>query len=181
MTPEVIGAAVVGLIVGFLAAFMIRPKSQRTEVINEPAAAASRPEKPKQEPKLVAPVRNDAISLLATLQREARFIDIVKEPLSDYSDAQVGAAARDVLRDCGAVLDRMFKLEPVVDQEEGAVIEMPTGSESARYRIAGNASSDARSGALVHHGWQAKQCELPKWTGDKAAALIVAPAELEVK
>ena len=71
---------------------------------------ASPPAKP--EP----PVRNDAIGLLAALQREARFIDIVKEPLGDYSDAQVGAAARDVLRDCGAVLDRLFKLEPIVDK-----------------------------------------------------------------
>ena len=137
--------------------------------------------KPQSRAQPTAPIRNDAINLLATLQREARFIDIVKEPLADYTDAQVGAAARDVLRDCGAVLDRMFKLEPVVDQEEGSSVEIPSGVDASTYRIAGDAGGHATSGSLVHHGWQAKRCELPKWTGAKEAALIVSPAELEVK
>ena len=93
----------------------------------------------------------------------------------------MGAAARDVLRDCGAVLDRLFKIEPILQQEEGATVEIPSGADSARYRISGNATGDATSGSLVHHGWQAKQCELPKWNGAKESAMIVAPAELEVK
>ena len=32
-----------------------------------------------------APKRNDALTLLAALQREARLIDLVQEPLGDYS------------------------------------------------------------------------------------------------
>ena len=68
------------------------PKATQAEAPPKPASA---PAKPKP------PARNDAITLLATLQREARFVDIVMEPLADYSDAQVGAATRDVLRDCG--------------------------------------------------------------------------------
>ena len=63
--------------------------------------------------------RSDAITLLATLQREARFVDIVSEPLDGYSDAQIGAAARDVLRESGKVLNRLFSLKRVVDAEEG--------------------------------------------------------------
>ena len=50
---------------------------------------------------------------MAALQREARFLDIVKEPLGQFDDAQVGAAARDVLRDCGDVIERMFAVQPV--------------------------------------------------------------------
>ena len=58
--------------------------------------------------------------MLATLQREARFVDFVKESLEGYADAQIGAVARDVHRDCGAVLERLFALRPVLaDQEEG--------------------------------------------------------------
>ena len=41
--------------------------------------------------------------------REARFVDLVNESLDGYSDAQIGAAARDVLRDSKKVLDRLFR------------------------------------------------------------------------
>jgi|GEM_PF-308738 len=170
---------------GLAIAFFVHPKvdsetgstAAKTQAAETPAVAPVVATKPKVE----APIRSDAINLLATLQREARFIDIVKEPLADYSDAQVGAAARDVLRDCGTVLDRLFQLQPVVSEEEGAKVDIPSGKELAKFRIAGNASGDAASGELVHHGWRAQKCELPKWTGAKEAALIVAPAELEVK
>jgi len=144
--------------------------------------ATPKPATPKPaKPKPATPVRNDAITLLATLQREARLVDIVMEPLGEYSDAQVGAAARDVLRDCGTVLERLFKLTPIVEQEDGANIEIPTGEGAERFRISGKVTGEATSGALVHHGWQAQQCELPKWTGAKDLALIISPAELEVK
>ena len=144
-------------------------------------AASVKTAKPASQP-APKPTRNDAITLLATLQREARFVDIVKEPLSDYSDAQVGAAAHDVLRDCGAVLDRLFELQPVVDQTEGSTVDLPRGFDADRYRITGNVSGEAPySGPLVHHGWEAKKCSLPQWSGSSDAARIVAPAELEVK
>ena len=129
-----------------------------------------------------AETRSDALNLLATLQREARFVDIVKEPLSEYTDAQVGAATRDVLRDCGAVLDRIFQLVPVVEDAEGASVELPADFDSARYRVAGNAHGEPPwTGKLTHHGWQASKCALPQWTGSRDATLVVAPAEVEVK
>ena len=84
------------------------------------------------EPTPVAAARNDAVTVLAALQREARFVDIVKEPLGGYSDEQIGAAARDVLRDCGAVLDRLFGLEPLVSEAEGAELEAPADFDPGR-------------------------------------------------
>lgn len=137
--------------------------------------AVSAPAKPKP------PARNDAITLLATLQREARFVDIVMESLGDYSDAQVGAATRDVLRDCGKTLERLFALQPVIDAEEGASHETPATVDAGRYRLTGNVAGEPPyRGQLVHHGWQATRCELPTWSGTTAAALIVAPVELEI-
>jgi hypothetical protein len=47
--------------------------------------------------KPVGTQRSEALTLISALQREARFLDLVQEPLEGYSDAQVGAAARDVL------------------------------------------------------------------------------------
>jgi len=126
--------------------------------------------------------RNDAISLLATLQREARFVDIVSEPLAEYSDEQVGAAARDVLRDCGEVLQRLFELKPVVAQEEGSDIEAPVGYDPSKFRLTGQVRDEPPfCGQLVHHGWQASHCRLPQWSGNAESALIVSPVEIEMK
>ena len=62
------------------------------------------------------PVRSDAITLLATLQRKARFVDFIQESLAGYSDAQIGAVARDVHRDSAAVINRLFALKPAVSR-----------------------------------------------------------------
>jgi len=141
------------------------------------AAAKVAATPPKPQP----PMRNDALTLLATLQREARFVDIVMEPLGDYSDAQVGAATRDVLRDCGQTLERLFAIRPVTDEEEGATLQTPDQVDGARYRLTGNVSGEPPyRGQLVHHGWLASQCELPKWSGSDDAALVIAPIELAV-
>jgi Domain of unknown function (DUF2760) len=129
-----------------------------------------------------SPRRSDAITLLEALQREARLVDIVKEPLGDYTDAQIGAAARDVLGDCLAVLDRFFALKPISEENEGAELEVPASLDPGRYRLTGNISAEPPSkGKLVHSGWLATQCELPTWSGSKQSALVVAPIELEIE
>jgi hypothetical protein len=118
---------------------------------------------------------------LAALQREARFVDMIQEPLGSYSDAQVGAAARDVLRDCGRVLDRIFAVQPLVEVPEGSEVDVPADYDTGRYRLIGNVgSAPPLRGRLVHHGWIAARCEVPTWSGSAAARMIVAPQEIEV-
>jgi hypothetical protein len=125
--------------------------------------------------------RSEAVTLLATLQREARLVDFVKEPLAGYSDAQIGAVARDVHRDCGAVLQRLFDLKPVVEQEEGAEIEVHSGFDAGRFHLTGNVVGEPPfHGRLAHHGWIAAACNLPAWTGSKESATIIAPVEVEL-
>ncbi|MBC8868185.1 MAG: DUF2760 domain-containing protein [Planctomycetes bacterium] len=146
-------------------------------------AADEKPQKPKparpETPK--KPDRSEAITLLAALQREARFVDLTQESLDEYSDEQVGAAARDVLRDCRTVLDRLFKLTPVLTEEEGAEIEVPSGFDTGRYRLTGNvAGQPPFRGSLVHHGWEAAKCEVPQWSGSKQATRVIAPAEVQL-
>jgi hypothetical protein len=148
-----------------------------------PTAAAPVPEA-KPAPKRPAKVaeRNAAIGLLAALQREARFVDFISEPLAGYSDAQIGAAARDVHRDCAVVLARMFALEPVLTDEEGAEVEVPKGFDAGVYRLTGNVVGEPPfRGVMVHHGWRARACELPQWSGTAEAARVVAPAEIELR
>jgi hypothetical protein len=142
-----------------------------------PPADAPKPARPKVEP----PARSEALTLLATLQREARFVDLAMESLSEYSDAQIGAAARDVLTDCGQVLQRMFAIQPVVDAADDSPQKLPSGFDTARYRLTGNVAGEAPyTGRLVHHGWEATRCELPRWSGPATATRVVAPAEVEV-
>jgi hypothetical protein len=115
------------------------------------------------------------------LQREARFVDLVQEPLSAYSDEQIGAAARGVLSDCQATFERVFHLQPVVEDQENAEVETPADFSAGCYRLTGNVVGDPPfRGRLVHHGWMASKCELPNWSGDEAAAKVVAPAEIEL-
>jgi hypothetical protein len=149
----------------------------------EPMAVAELPraEERPAKPAAKIPVRSEAVTLLATLQREARLVDFVKEPLAGYSDAQIGAVARDVHRDCGAVLQRLFNLSPVVQQEEGAEIEVPGGFDAGRFHLTGNVVGQPPfRGRLAHHGWIAMACNLPAWTGSKESATIIAPVEVEL-
>lgn len=136
---------------------------------------------PKQPPAPKPPVRSEAITLLATLQREARFIDFIEESLAGYTDAQIGAAARDVHRDCGTVLKRLFSLRPAAAEAEGVEVEISAGFDPNRWRLTGNVAGEPPfHGRLVHPGWEATTCELPTWSGSAAAARIVAPAEVEL-
>jgi len=138
--------------------------------------------KPVAPRKPAVPVRSEALTLLATLQREARFIDFIKESLSGFSDAQVGAVARDVHRDCRSTLDRLFAFQSTLPGEEGARIDVPQGFDPGRYHLTGNVTGEPPyHGTLVHHGWEAAKCELAQWSGSKEAVRVVAPVEVELK
>ena len=136
----------------------------------------------QKQPSPPRPARSEALTLLATLQREARFVDFIMEPLGGYADAQIGAVARDVHRDCGKVLQRLFALQPVLSEEEGVDVEVPAGFDAGRYRLTGNVAGEPPfRGQLMHAGWEATSCELPSWSGAAASARVVTPVEVELK
>ena len=181
------------IVVAFRAFFVVLFNRARTaqveQAINAGAAkaieqqpAAVPIEKPAPKPARKAAQRNDAINLLAAFQREARLVDFIKEPIGGYSDAQIGAAVRDVHRDCSAVLERIFALKPIEAAGEGAEIDVPVGFDPARIRLVGNvAGQPPFHGKLCHHGWEAARCDLPAWTGSDRSVLVVSPAEVEVR
>lgn len=146
-----------------------------------PAPVAKAPE-PVAPPPPKKPAISDALLVLAALQREARFVDFLKEDLSAYSDEQIGAAAREIHRDCGKVMDRMFGVKPVLIEEEGAIVTVPASFDASRYRLTGKVSGNGPyQGRLRHHGWEATRCDVPVFTGTEAAAKAVAAAEVEVE
>ena len=166
--------------------FRVLTDGQFAEQISQldPAKKQAELPKPSEEPKKKTspkPKRNDAITLLAALQREARFVDIIREPLADYSNEQIGAAARDVLADCAKVIDRLLQIEPVTEGNEGDQVSTPNNVDPGIYQLTGNVSGDAPySGALVHHGWKATKCELPEWSGTEESSQVISPVELEI-
>lgn len=152
------------------------PKAEPKLEAPKPAAPPPKPAPPPAPPK---PARSEALTLLETLQREARLIDFLKEEIAGYQDAQIGAAVRDIHRDAGKALERLFALRPVLDQAEGSPVTLG-GDQAGRLRLIGNVREGATSGTLVHHGWAATKVELPMWSGPKDAERVVAPAEVEV-
>jgi hypothetical protein len=142
------------------------------------AAASDRQQPGAQSIGKSIPARSEALTLLSTLQREARLVDLICEPLEQFTDSQIGAAAREVLRDSRQTLDRLFAISPLAEQSEGDSIDLSAGQSPSRVRRVGK--SQGTSGVVVHRGWQATKCELPEWQGDRRDALILAPTEVEV-
>ncbi len=139
------------------------------------------PPREKTVPKPAPPSRSEALSLLAALQREARFVDLVKQPLTDFADEQIGAAARNVLGDCQKVLDRFFALAPLAEGPEGTPCDVPAGYDPGRYKLTGRVEgSGPFHGQLMHHGWKATVVKIPEWSGSKESANVISPVEVEV-
>ena len=128
------------------------------------------------------PARSEALTLLSVLQREARLVDFVKEPIAGYTDAQIGAAVRTVHNDCGAVLDRLFAIEPLRSESEGAEIAVASGYDPAQFRLVGNVAGSGRFAAdFSTPAGEAAKSEMPEWNGREESALVVAPCEVELK
>lgn len=135
---------------------------------------------PESEPRGKSPpAQNPAITLLATLQRDARLIDLIQENLDQYQDAQVGAAARPCLKQCRESLNRILKIEKLIDAKENDSVDVPASASAARYRWIGEDVSGGNGSAkLVHPGWQATSIELPQWNGSSEDSQVIAPAQV---
>ena len=159
------------------------PRQPRTP--HPSAAPASKPSTEPAKAKTVSAsipgARNEALSLLAVLQRDARLLDFLKGSLADFSDAEVAAAARPLHKEAAAVIERIFGVVPLCEVPAGTPVEIPAGYEPAQYRLLGNVPEEGESlhGVLVHSGWKAVRADVPAWNGRPEAAIVVAPIEVE--
>lgn len=127
------------------------------------------------------PIRSDAVQLLSVLQREGRLVDFLQESLDSYSDAQIGAAVRDVHRDTASALDRLLGIEALRPEAEGSELTLEADFDPATVRLTGPVSGEPPyRGRLRHSGWKVTRSELPLWSGSEASASVVAPAEVEI-
>ncbi len=122
-----------------------------------------------------------AVQLLALLQRDGRLIDFLSEDIAPYSDAQIGAAAREVHQSCRLVLERYLKLEPVMGVAEGQPVTVQAGVDPASIKMIGHVTGQPPlRGMLRHRGWRVTQVRLPPLPEGQGRS-IVAPAEVEIE
>jgi hypothetical protein len=121
------------------------------------------------------------LRVLAVLQRDGRLVDFLQEEIDGYTDTQIGAAVRDIHRDCRKVLRNYLPLEPVLGAAEGERVTVPPGFDPAQIRLTGNVSgSPPFQGVLKHHGWRVKSVHLPVLPGARDDLSVLAPAEVEL-
>jgi Domain of unknown function (DUF2760) len=153
------------------------PKAKTAPVDDKPKV-----EKVDDKPKIATAQhhRDGALALLALLQREGRLVDFLREPLEGFSDADIGAAARDVHRGCKKVLEQNLTFEPVMPGEEEAKVSVPKGFDPAEIRLVGEAKGDPPfKGTLRHHGWRVVEAKLPM-LAEGVDRTVIAPAEVEL-
>jgi hypothetical protein len=121
-----------------------------------------------------------AVQMLALLQREGRLIDFLMEDLGTYSDAQIGAAARDVHDGCRRAIERYLTLEAVLGAREGEPVTLTDTVDPITVKLVGNVTGrPPLTGTLLHRGWRAVRVELPPLS-PPAGRAVVAQAEVEV-
>jgi hypothetical protein len=154
---------------------------QATADAKEDKPPETEPTQSKPEPiKLKEASPDAALQLLTLLQQDARFIDFINEDLSDFSDADIGAAARVVHEGGKKTLENYFTLEAVRNEDEEARITLEEGFNAAEVRLIGNVVGDAPfSGTLIHKGWKVSEIKLPKIAQGHDVS-ILAPAEVEL-
>jgi hypothetical protein len=151
--------------------------------VSVPAAAApaAAPAEAKPALRVLKEASPDAaLQLLGMLQRDARLIDFAQEDLSQYSDADIGAAARVVHEGCRKVLREHFMIEPVLAETEGSHITINPGFDATAIRLTGNVVGAAPfPGVVGHRGWRASDVHLPS-LAEGHNAHVLAPGEVEL-
>ncbi len=136
---------------------------------------------PAPEPVILKEATPDAaLQLLSLLQKEARFIDFIKEDVTSYSDADIGIAARVVHEGCNKAINEHFTLAAIRNEQEGSKVTLPQGFDAGAVRLIGNITGAAPfTGTLIHKGWQVTNIRLPKLTQGHDATILAA-AEVEL-
>lgn len=148
-----------------------------------PEALPPAPVSPPPAPRAPDPavyLEQGAVRLLALLQREGRLVDFLEEDITNFSDAQIGGAVRDIHRGCRQALAEHIELKPVIPQSDNANVRIEQGFDASAIRLVGEiVGQPPFTGTLAHPGWRAVHVHLPEVPASSDAS-IIAPAEVEV-
>lgn len=125
-----------------------------------------------------------ALQVVSLLQEKGRLLDFLMNDVSQYSDVQVGGAARIVHKGCSEVLKEYFEIHPVTSENEGSTIELGKEFDGQEFRLLGKVGEPPYKGRLLHKGWYTHKIKLPeivslaKGQGHKN---VIFPAEVEIQ
>ena len=166
------------LIVGILAWLMARASIKKLALSTEETDAEADAGGDRKEKDLSD--RRFFLHLFSLMQREGRLMDFLNEDLDGYDDAQIGSAVRSIHAGCRQLVQEYLNPEPVLDQHEGAVVEVPVDFDPGIIKLTGNVVGEPPfNGILRHKGWQVGKMKLPTLSGSQNAE-IIAPAEVEI-
>lgn len=137
----------------------------------------------KESAKSPPPKEEDSshLRLLALLQHSGRLVDFLKEEIDSFSDAQVGAAVRQVHSACKDTLEELVTIRPILNSPEGSKITINAGYDATTIRLVGSVpAAPPYVGVVVHPGWQAHKLSMPKQSGTQRGPVLSA-AEIEVR
>lgn len=164
-------------------------EAKRREADARADAARARDEQPAAKPADAKPAEGKAdakvieaaaVRAIAVFQSEGRLFDFLSEEIDGYSDADVGAAVREIHRGCKRALADHFEVTPVRAEQEDSMITVPEGYDPSELRLVGNVvGKPPFAGTLKHRGWKVDAVRLPNIPEGKGAKVIV-PAEVEI-
>ena len=121
------------------------------------------------------------LRVLAVLQRDGRLVDFLEEEIDGYSDAQIGAAVRDIHRGCRKSLHDYLTITPVIEAGEEERVTIPADFDPAAIRLVGNVTgAPPFQGVLKHHGWRVSSVHLPLLPVARDDSSVLSPAEVEI-
>ena len=166
------------LILGILVWLIVRSSIRKLAVSPEDIVEETKDQDEKAEKDLSD--RRLFLHLFSLMQREGRLMDFLNEDLDGYDDAQIGSAVRSIHAGCRKLVQEYLNPKPVMDQHEGAVVEVPVDFDPGVVKLTGNVVGEPPfSGILRHKGWQVGKMNLPSLSGRQNAE-IIAPAEVEI-
>jgi hypothetical protein len=122
----------------------------------------------------------DHLRLLTMMQSCSRFIDFIKEDISQFSDAEVGSVARDIHKNCSKLLEDVVAIRPISKSEEGIELDIEKGFDPQEISLIGNVKGyGPYKGILRHPGWKASKLSLSLCNQDLKKE-ILQPLEVEV-
>ena len=121
------------------------------------------------------------LRVLAVLQRDGRLVDFLQEEIDGYTDAQVGAAVRDIHRGCRKAMQAYLTVTPILPGLEESSVTIPPDFDPVSIRLTGNVQGQPPfRGILKHHGWRVEAVHLPSLPGARDDSSVLAPAEVEI-
>ena len=115
------------------------------------------------------------------LQRDGRLVDFLEEEIDGYSDAQVGAAVRDIHRGCRKSLHDYLTISPVIEAAEEERVTIPADFDPAAIRLVGNVTgSPPFQGVLEASRLAGQLGPSPGPAGGPRRLVGAFPAEVEI-